>query len=114
MIKLGKIKDLIDVRNLPKPVEEKVVEVLKILDDVYGEERDIDKDLGGYVLVIEENTDVEKLTQHFIDIAYDEPEWVDEILDENKEAWNQGMFIISDDFSVVVVARVEVLDLRSR
>lgn len=52
MKKVSKISDLIEMElevNVVNTIEEKI----NILDDSYGAERDIDADLGGYVLVLE-------------------------------------------------------------
>jgi len=42
-------------------IQEKIHEVLVILDECYGANRDVQKDLGGYVMVLESQNDVEEL-----------------------------------------------------
>ena len=57
MRKVSKVSDLIGMElevNVVSVIEEK----LNILDESYGAERDIDTDLGGYVLVLETKDDV--------------------------------------------------------
>ncbi|MDM1012523.1 hypothetical protein [Clostridium perfringens] len=44
-----------------KILKEYSIEIINVLDDNYGENRDIDKDLGGYVLVVESVEDVKEL-----------------------------------------------------
>ena len=44
-----------------KILKEYSIEIINVLDDNYGENRDIYKDLGGYVLVVESVEDVKEL-----------------------------------------------------
>lgn len=45
--------------NLPPTVQSMVTNVLSILDDAYGINRDLKKDLGGYVVLLESTNDIE-------------------------------------------------------
>nr|WP_320024558.1 hypothetical protein [uncultured Acetobacterium sp.] len=47
--------------SLPSAVQTIVVNVLTILDDAYGTNRDLKKDLGGYVVLLESPNDIESL-----------------------------------------------------
>ncbi len=61
MIKLGSKVELERLEvELDKEVREKVEEVLTILDEEYGEDRNIIKDLGGFVALIEDITDIKE------------------------------------------------------
>ena len=57
MRKVSKISDLIGM-ELEVNVISAIEEQLNILDESYGDERDADADLGGYVLVLEAKDDV--------------------------------------------------------
>lgn len=57
MRKISKISDLIGM-ELEINVVNSIKEQLKILDENYVSERNIDADLGGYVLVLETKEDV--------------------------------------------------------
>ena len=50
MIKLGHVKE-VNKYFLPNSISEKVIEDLQILDLYYGEDRDIDKDAGGFIVI---------------------------------------------------------------
>ena len=50
MLKLGHLKD-VDRYSIPQCITKKVIEDLKTLDDWYGEDRDIDNDMGGFVVI---------------------------------------------------------------
>ena len=52
MIKLGHVKD-IDTISVPTCIITEVKEDLESLDYYYGEDRDIDKDMGGFIVICE-------------------------------------------------------------
>lgn len=110
MIKLGKVKELQSVVGLPIEVEDAVKELLEILDNEYGEERDVDKDLGGFVAVIESEQDFQILKQeHYLDVKEQEPEWIINTVTNKKEIWKQALFVMSSDYSIVVVGVEDIL-----
>ena len=105
MKKISKLSELIGLK-----LEVKVVNViedqLKILDENYGEIRDVDKDLGGYVLVVESIEDVKELKNRTLkDIL---PEYTDEIICSEGVNYTSSLFLLSSDFSVVVIADEEL------
>ena len=114
MICVGKVKELDKVKHLPINVLEKINRLLQVLDMEYGCERDLDRDLGGYVAVVEQAADIEQLKISNLDIEAEIPEWVDEVVVEGNVVWTVALFILSDDYSVVVVSKVETIDLRGK
>ena len=50
MIKIGHIKDIDDL-PIPLGINDAVKEDLESLDYYYGEDRDIDKDMGGFIII---------------------------------------------------------------
>ena len=46
-------KQLGELSNYPVEVIKSIYEIIDIINENYGENRDVDKDLGGYVLVVE-------------------------------------------------------------
>lgn len=52
MIKLGHIEDMDDIL-IPRCIINEVKEDLESLDYYYGEYRDIDKDMGGFIVICE-------------------------------------------------------------
>ena len=76
MRKISKISDLIGM-ELEINVVNSIKEQLKILDENYGSERNIDADLGGYVLVLETKDDVIEAKENILkDIIV---EYVDDV-----------------------------------
>ena len=51
MIKLGTRKELFKIKHLPINIQAAISEDIKILDDSYGKDRNIDVDMGGFVVV---------------------------------------------------------------
>ncbi|EGS9999436.1 hypothetical protein I9Y31_001682 [Clostridium perfringens] len=83
-----------------------ISETIDILDENYGENRDVDKDLGGYVLVVENIEDVKELRNGILkDIL---PEYTDEIICSEGVNYTSSLFLLSSDFSVVVIANKEL------
>ena len=108
MRKISKISNLIgmDVEvNVISAIEEQV----KILDANYGSERNIDADLGGYVLVLETKDDVIEAKENILkDIIV---EYVDDVECEGGKQYCLALFILSSDYAVVVVSTKELMDI---
>ena len=99
-------KQLGDLSNYPIEVIQSISEIIEILNENYGENRDVDKDLGGYVLVVESIEDVKELKNGILkDIL---PEYTDEIICSEGVNYTSSLFLLSSDFSVVVIAEEEL------
>lgn len=108
MIKISKVSDLIGI-ELGGNVKSVIEEQLNILDESYGAERNIDADLGGYVLVLETKDDVIEVKQNILkDII---AEYVDDIECEGGKQYCLSLFILSSDYAVSVVATKELMDI---
>ncbi|EJT6480980.1 hypothetical protein N2W44_002610 [Clostridium perfringens] len=99
-------KQLRELSNYPVEVIKSISETIDILNENYGENRDVDKDLGGYVLVVESVKDVKELKNGILkDIL---PEYTDEIKCSEGVNYTSSLFLLSSDFSVVVIADEEI------
>lgn len=77
MISIFKKEQLEKLNNYYVEVIKSISEIIEILNENYGENRDVDKDLGGYVLIVESIEDVEELKNGMLkDIL---PEYTDEV-----------------------------------
>ena len=75
----------------------------------YGIERNIDADLGGYVLILESKDDVIEVKENIVkDII---PEYVDNIECEGGKQYCLSLFLLSSDYAVFVVATKELMDI---
>lgn len=108
MIKIGKVKEIEEVRHLPEVIIEAIKEDATILDEYYGSNRDVNTDLGGYVAVIEIEEDIEELKNERLNIYTEIAEYVDN-LDVKGEEWVKVLFVLSSDFSIVVIGKDEII-----
>ncbi|WP_415308539.1 hypothetical protein [Clostridium perfringens] len=99
-------KQLNELINYPTEVIKSIFETIEILNENYGESRDIDKDLGGYVLVVESVEDVKELKNGMLKEVL--PEYTDEIICSEGVNYTSSLFLLSSDFSVVVIADEEI------
>ena len=77
MKKIYKENQLLEVNNIPTEVIERMKEIIDILNENYGANRDIESDLGGYVVIAENIIDIEILKQDKLQVLV--PEYTDVI-----------------------------------
>lgn len=99
-------KELVELSNYPVEVIKSISETIEILNENYGENRDVDKDLGGYVLVVESVEDVKEFKNGMLKDVL--PEYTDEIICSEGVNYTSSLFLLSSDFSVVVIADEEL------
>lgn len=95
--KLGNIEDVLAIPSLDEVAKVKLLEYANILSTEYGAERDIDKNLGGYILYATEGTDAEEVKDIF-DYSDKTAEYVD-IYGNICTA----VYILSSDYGVVII-----------
>lgn len=108
MRKVSKISDLTGM-ELEVNVVSAIEEQLNILDESYGVERNIDAELGGYVLVLEAKDDVIEVKENILKGII--TEYVDDIECEGGKQYCLSLFILSSDYAVIVVATKELMDI---
>ena len=67
--KVGNTKDVETIPNLDDNAKDAVSEFATIFTEMYGSDRDIDHDMGGYILYATEGTTTEQIKEAF---DYDE------------------------------------------
>lgn len=108
MRKVSKANDLIGM-ELEANVMSTIENQLKTLDESYGAERNINADLGGYVLVLETKDDVIEAKENILkDII---AEYVDDIECKGGKQYCLSLFLLSSDYAVVVVTTKELMDI---
>lgn len=86
MIELTHLKEISKADRLPKEVQENIEGILSILDEEYGADRDQYKDNGGYVIVVEDESDFEIIKKKaHIDVDNVVVEYVDKIECSNEK-----------------------------
>ena len=106
MKKVYKENQLLEVKNIPSEVIESMKATIYILNENYGGNRDIESDLGGYVLIAENIVDIEILKQDKLQGLV--PEYTDVIEVVNGENYTSSLYLLSSDFSIVVVTTEEL------
>lgn len=99
-------KKLRKLKGYPIEVVNSISEIIEILNDNYGADRNVDNDLGGYVLIVENIVDIEILKQDKLHGLV--PEYTDVIECKEGVNWTSSLFLLCSDFSIVVVTTEEL------
>lgn len=106
MLKIYKENQLLEVNSIPSEVIESMKVTIDILNENYGADRDIESDLGGYVVIAENIVDIEILKQDKLKGLV--PEYTDIIECSEGVNWTSSLFLLSSDFSIVVITTEEL------
>ena len=63
MKKIYKENQLLEVNNIPSEVIESIKATIDVLNENYGADRDIESDLGGYIVIAEKIVGIQILKQ---------------------------------------------------
>lgn len=106
MKKIYKESQLLELNNIPSEVIKSIKVTIDILNENYVEDRDVESDLGGYVVIAENIVDIEILKQGKLQGLV--PEYTDIIECSEGVNWTSSLFLLSSDFSIVVVTTEEL------
>ena len=106
MKKVYNESQLVKLNSIPVEVIEFVREIIVILNEAYGEDWNVESDLGGYVLIAENIVDIEILKQDKLQCLV--PEYTDVIEVINGENYTSSLYLLSSDFAIVVVTTEEL------
>lgn len=106
MRKIFNKKVIKELRNFSVEIIKNISENIGILDDNYGADRNVDNDLGGYVLIAENIVDIDILKSKILNGVI--PEYTDIIECSGGVNWSSSLFLISSDYAVVVVTTEEL------
>ncbi len=112
MLKIGTCKELEKIKNkLPTEIATKCLEVVNILDEEYGDDRNVDSDMGGFVAIIENLEDINILaTDNYLDLMEDVAEDIEIIAIEDK-TYISILYMLSSDYGINVIVDKEILSL---
>jgi hypothetical protein len=110
MIKIGLQRDIYKLQNLPPEVVSTVSKVTSTLEEYYGTDRNIDKDMGGYLLILENEKDFQQLNNELcIDVKNDAiPEFVDLITCSNGFIYTHCLILCNNDFGISLIIPFEI------
>ena len=106
MEKIYKESKLLEVNNIPSEVIESMKVTIAILNESYGANRNIESDLGGYVVIAENIVDMEILKQDKLQGLV--PEYTDIVECSEGVDWTSSLFLLSSDYAIVVVTTEEL------
>jgi hypothetical protein len=99
MKKIVHRQDVENLSDLPVEISVKAKEIAGILDEEYGSDRHWNRDLGGYILIAENEEDVKSM-EELIDFEYVLPENVELISCKNGEKYTSSLMLLSSDYSI--------------
>lgn len=111
MIKIAHVKETESLR-LPQEVVGAIKYIAKVLDNEYGEDRDVDGGDGGYILVIESKDDFAKLKDIYMDMKDVIAEYVDLIKVTDGEDYTNSLIILNNDFAISLIIPVAITPKR--
>ena len=109
MNKIYKENQLLEVNSIPSEVIESIKATIDILNENYGADRDIEVDIGGYIVIAENIVDIEMLKQDKLKSLI--PEYTDIIECSEGVNWTSSLFLLSSDYAIVVVKTEELSKL---
>ena len=109
MKKIYSKEQLKQLKEYPIEVINRIFEAIEILDNNYGANRNVDSDLGGYILIAENIVDIEVLKQDKLQGLV--PEYTDVIEVVNGENYTSSLYVISSDYAIVVITTEEISKL---
>ena len=108
-MKIWKEEQMKLLKNYPKEVIDSVNETISILDKNYGNDRNVEKDLGGYIQIVESLQELKLLKDGILQGLVEE--YSDEICTtENGDVYNSTLYIASSDYNVIVITKNEMTD----
>ncbi|WP_105618628.1 hypothetical protein [Vallitalea okinawensis] len=112
MIKIGHVREVSQLLQLPQEVVEEVREATITLDQCYGFNRQVDIDLGGFVLIITKEEELYELKNNNIDVWTICPEFVDRITvtadNEKMGDWTNSLILANSDFSISLIMPLSI------
>ena len=98
-----------ELKEYPIEVINSIYETIDVLNENYGADRDIETDLGGYVVIAENIVDIEILKQGKLQGLV--PEYIDIIECSEGVNWTSSLFLLSSDYAIIVVTTEELSKL---
>lgn len=109
MKKIYSEKQLKELKCYDREVIKSIERDIEVLNYNYGVDRNVDNDLGGYVLIAENIIDIKMLKIYKLKGLI--PEYTDVIEVSNGRNYTTSLYLLSSDFSILVVTTEELSKL---
>lgn len=100
--KIGNIKDVDNIPDISANEKVAIEKFANVLTDMYGADRDVDRDLGGYILYATKDTTDDEIKEKF-----DYSEYLVEYIEEFEGNIYAAVYILSADFAVVIITHAD-------
>lgn len=111
--KIGTVKEFHmnyqDLVVLPNEVQLKIQEIVSILDEAYGSERNVLQDLGGFVQVVKTTSQWREFVK---DNCIDKELY--EVIENINGQYVYLLYLKSDDYSIAVIAPKDIVNIELR
>ena len=115
MIQAGTVAELASLElkgKIPEEVCHEALKIVTILDENFGEDRDVDFDDGGYVFIAESKEDLDYFAQNCVELESPTLEYV-ELVPSEKEPYLNAFFLINEyEVGVTLLVLIHVGGLR--
>jgi hypothetical protein len=98
MYKVGTVAELKKLElqgKIPEEVYQEVLRIVTMLDEIFGEDRDIDFDDGGYVFIAESREDLEYFNRNCVELDSETLEYV-ELVSSATEPYLNAFFLYNE------------------
>lgn len=104
MYKIGTRRDAEVIRGkVPDEVYREIFHIADILESVYGKDRDIDKDDGGFILVAEDREDLKYFSNRYIDLKKGLHE-VSQAIPSSEGVYLNLLFLCNNEYGINLFA----------
>ena len=98
MLKAGTVAELVSLElkeKIPAEVSQEALKIVTMLDENFGEDRDVDFDDGGYVFIVESKEDLDYFAQNCVELESPTLEYV-EFISSDKEPYLNVFFLVNE------------------
>jgi len=111
LYKAGTVAELesLDLEGkIPEEICREALKVVTMLDENFGEDRDIDSDDGGYVVIVENKEDLDYFAQNCAELESPTLEYV-ELVHSDKEPYFNAFFLVNEyEFGITLFVPMSI------
>lgn len=105
-LKLWKLEQLDELPPaVPAAVKSRAKEIMETLNRHYGEDRDVDRDLGGHIAIFSDTYQMKDhealLNRHHLERR--EPEYQKPLCQDGGVTWIEELFLCGSDYGLVII-----------
>lgn len=101
MLKAGTVAELAAFKEkLSEEIYQRAFNIVSILDNVYGEDRDVDKADGGCIFIVENRDDLDCFSKHYINPDDQQHEVVRRIKSKSCKDYLDLFFLCNNEYGI--------------